>query len=170
MTDQIRDRRLIQHRLEISQPRQIVMGINFLHIPTRAAPPVAHKRIFPPRNVCLPRAPMPVVSAPSAGMAELVDAPDLGSGIERCAGSSPVPGTFGENLKSDHNRLIFNQIRGKLSFSSIFRASSEMRQNAPNCRFYCRNRCGKDPLSGCFHPRARPRNMNDETHMGGTTL
>lgn len=27
-------------------------------------------------------------------MAELVDAPDLGSGIERCAGSSPVPGTF----------------------------------------------------------------------------
>lgn len=29
-----------------------------------------------------------------AGMAELVDAPDLGSGIERCAGSSPVPGTF----------------------------------------------------------------------------
>jgi hypothetical protein len=26
-------------------------------------------------------------------MAELVDAPDLGSGIERCAGSSPVSGT-----------------------------------------------------------------------------
>ena len=30
---------------------------------------------------------------PQAGMAELVDAPDLGSGIARCAGSSPVPGT-----------------------------------------------------------------------------
>lgn len=29
-----------------------------------------------------------------AGMAELADAPDLGSGIERCAGSTPVPGTF----------------------------------------------------------------------------
>ena len=29
-----------------------------------------------------------------APLAELVDAPDLGSGIERCAGSSPVPGTF----------------------------------------------------------------------------
>jgi hypothetical protein len=27
-------------------------------------------------------------------MAELVDALDLGSSIERCAGSSPVPGTF----------------------------------------------------------------------------
>lgn len=32
--------------------------------------------------------------ANQAGMAELVDAPDLGSGAARRAGSSPVPGTF----------------------------------------------------------------------------
>jgi hypothetical protein len=33
--------------------------------------------------------------APSkAGMAELVDAPDLGSGVLGRAGSIPVPGTF----------------------------------------------------------------------------
>lgn len=37
--------------------------------------------------------PSPTQTAHPAGMAELVDAPDLGSGIERCAGSSPVPGT-----------------------------------------------------------------------------
>lgn len=30
----------------------------------------------------------------NAGMAELVDAPDLGSGTARRAGSSPVPGTI----------------------------------------------------------------------------
>jgi hypothetical protein len=34
-----------------------------------------------------------------AGMAELVDAPDLGSGIARCAGSSPVPGTWAFDRK-----------------------------------------------------------------------
>ena len=30
----------------------------------------------------------------SAGVAELVDAPDLGSGVERRGGSSPPPGTI----------------------------------------------------------------------------
>ena len=30
-------------------------------------------------------------------MVELVDTPDLGSGIARCAGSSPVPGTTAVN-------------------------------------------------------------------------
>jgi hypothetical protein len=38
------------------------------------------------------------MSRPQAGMAELVDAPDLGSGIARCAGSSPVPGTFAKTF------------------------------------------------------------------------
>lgn len=33
-------------------------------------------------------------SPQNAGMVELVDTPDLGSGAERYAGSSPVPGTF----------------------------------------------------------------------------
>ena len=58
------------------------------------------------RIVCLPRALAPVKSRPRAGMAELVDAPDLGSGIERCAGSSPVPGTFGDNCLNQINSRI----------------------------------------------------------------
>ena len=40
------------------------------------------------------RGSMGYIRSAQAGMAELVDAPDLGSGIARCAGSSPVPGTF----------------------------------------------------------------------------
>ncbi len=43
-------------------------------------------------------------------MAELVDAPDLGSGIERCAGSSPVPGTFNENSLISHKALILRRL------------------------------------------------------------
>jgi hypothetical protein len=42
-------------------------------------------------------------------MAELVDAPDLGSGIARCAGSSPVPGTFAQGIKFGFKLLIFSQ-------------------------------------------------------------
>jgi hypothetical protein len=35
-----------------------------------------------------------VESAPLAQVAKLVDAPDLGSGAERCGGSSPFLGTI----------------------------------------------------------------------------
>ena len=38
-------------------------------------------------------------------MAELVDAPDLGSGELACAGSSPVPGIHHTQSMSDHRRI-----------------------------------------------------------------
>ena len=37
----------------------------------------------------------------NAGVAELVDAPDLGSGGAICAGSSPVPGTLDSSSDVD---------------------------------------------------------------------
>ena len=37
--------------------------------------------------------PTDVINILCAGVAELVDAPDLGSGIERCGGSSPLTRT-----------------------------------------------------------------------------
>lgn len=36
-----------------------------------------------------------------AGVAELVDAPDLGSGIERCEGSSPFTRTIFNNIEAE---------------------------------------------------------------------
>ena len=43
-------------------------------------------------------------------MAELVDAPDLGSGELACAGSSPVPGIYYNQSMSDHRsiKLVFS--------------------------------------------------------------
>lgn len=41
-----------------------------------------------------------------AGVAKLADAPDLGSGTARCAGSSPVPGTpFSHETSALHSRM-----------------------------------------------------------------
>jgi hypothetical protein len=47
-------------------------------------------------------------------MAELVDAPDLGSGIERCAGSSPVPGTFEEDHEN-HESMLNQMVLGSVA-------------------------------------------------------
>jgi hypothetical protein len=47
-------------------------------------------------------------------MAELVDAPDLGSGIARCAGSSPVPGTFASFPDYSIKSLINSKLRSKI--------------------------------------------------------
>ena len=42
-----------------------------------------------------------------ARVAKLVDAPDLGSGIARCVGSSPITRTIEENLKEFSSFLFF---------------------------------------------------------------
>ena len=44
--------------------------------------------------------------APQAQVAKLVDAPDLGSGAERCGGSSPFLGTK-ERSSLDNPRLLY---------------------------------------------------------------
>jgi hypothetical protein len=46
-------------------------------------------------------------------MAELVDAPDLGSGAERCAGSSPVPGTTALRISNITN--IMDELKQRLA-------------------------------------------------------
>ena len=60
--------------------------------------PIPPSRASPSCNPLTPRLhspnPPPMLHSAAAGMAKLVDAPDLGSGTERCAGSSPVPGTI----------------------------------------------------------------------------
>ncbi len=53
-------------------------------------------------------------------MAELVDALDLGSSIERCAGSSPVPGTF-------YSHMIMSELKTKLMALGL---SEEMTEKA----------------------------------------
>lgn len=67
---------------DVSIPSSSHRPANFL--PERHLPPLHN-----PRGTLVPL----IIHA---GMAELVDAPDLGSGIARCAGSSPVPGTTKE--------------------------------------------------------------------------
>ena len=59
--------------------------LNNIHIPCKS-----------PLDFCLKAKHMPrtnVINILCAGVAELVDAPDLGSGIERCEGSSPFTRT-----------------------------------------------------------------------------
>jgi hypothetical protein len=58
-------------------------------------------------------------------MAELVDAPDLGSGIERCAGSSPVSGTFSRFSNHTLNSLINSDSQPKASEIQTAKSASE---------------------------------------------
>jgi hypothetical protein len=61
-------------------------------------------------SILLPRSKVKLVE--NAPMAKLVDAPDLGSGIERCVGSSPTWGTNSFCLVSlvAKNTCFFEQV------------------------------------------------------------
>ena len=72
-----------------------------------------------------------------ARVAKLVDAPDLGSGVLRRVGSSPITRTIGQKRNSQKREFLF--------FLRIDNASSKRSREAP--RQWCRVGCEKRVLS-----------------------
>ena len=83
-----------QHHRRHPSHRQFQHSLH--HPPPSTHPPLPRKPLLQPPHpaLALPHPPTHAQLLNAAGMAKLVDAPDLGSGTERCAGSSPVPGTI----------------------------------------------------------------------------
>ena len=73
-----------------------------------------------------------------ARVAKLVDAPDLGSGVLRRVGSSPITRTIGQKRNSQNREFLFPVLR-------IDNASSKRSREAP--RQWCRVGCEKRVLS-----------------------
>jgi hypothetical protein len=74
----------------------------------------------------------PLAGRPYAGVAKLVDAPDLGSGIVRCGGSSPFART---SLRSLVNvRKTFAARRLYSESDGVASTQSELKKSHADCR------------------------------------
>ena len=101
-------------------------------------------------------------------MAELVDALDLGSSIERCAGSSPVPGTFSRFANQPPKPLKMSGLQLESSGIQPAQSCVKMSQNAPNYRSYCRNGCRQNSARARRGVHLIPPGLGGHTMDGGT--